>query len=277
MTAPGEVRPPLKVAVLTTKTPHHLYFLRELRRRCSSVMSLDLVVIEARAFPTSRFFWRFLASHWYNPFQGLLLNPYLKIPYKAREQLHYELEHFFADSDYGYDTDLRVEQVRSVNNARAHRLLLDVAPDIVLVYGTGLVRPHVFNIARIASINCHGGWLPGYRGSDTNLWAAFRGEFDRMALAWHDVDSTFDTGPVYMMERVEPRPDMSVVTLRYYTTLLATDMCARLLRLISEGGIEARPQAKGGRYYRPMPWLFKPLADWRLRRFARRSFRQDVT
>jgi methionyl-tRNA formyltransferase len=86
------------------------------------------------------------------------------------------------------------------------------------------------------------------------------------------MDESFDTGPVFMMERVEPRPDMSITTLRYYTALLATDMCVRLLKGIANGGMEARDQpADRGQYYSYVPWVLKPLANWKLRRYARRS------
>ena len=269
---PETVRLPMRVAVLTTKTPHHLYFLRELRRRCSDILTLDLVLEEDRPFPYRRLFFRHARRYWYNPVKAISLNPYLHIPYRAGEQDQFEAERFFPDGEYMYDSDVRVETVRSVNGKRAYTALKEMDPDLVLVYGTGLVKPHIFELPRITAINCHGGFLPDYRGLDTNIWAALKGEYDKMALTWHKLDQTFDTGPVLLMERLEPKPDMSIATLRYYTALLATDMCVRLLTQIAGGGVEATPQPPGqGRYYSFVPWILKPLADRRLRRFARRS------
>jgi len=235
-------------------------------------MTLDLVILEKRLFPYRRLFSRYARAHWFNPIKATVFNPYLNVPYLVNEQSRYEMERFFPNGDYGYDEGVRVESVRSVNGARATTLLNEAAPDILLVYGTGIVRPHVYNLPLITSINCHGGFLPYYRGLDTNLWAVLKGEYDRMALSWHAMDESFDTGPVFMMERVEPRPDMSITTLRYYTALLATDMCVRLLKGIANGGMEARDQpADRGQYYSYVPWVLKPLANWKLRRYARRS------
>ena len=266
----------MRVAVLTTETPHHLYFLRELRRRCADIISLDLVLVEKRKFPYKKLFFRHARRNWLNPVQALLLNPYLPIAYRAAEQHQFEVQHFFPDGACEYDDGVRVETVQSVNGERAFKLLQEVGPDLILVYGTGLVKSHVFNLPRITSINCHGGFLPDYRGSDTNIWAALKGKYDKMALTLHKVDASYDTGPVYMMERLKPRRDMSLATLRYYTTLLATDMFERLLRQIADGDAEATPQPTDqGRTYSFAPWIVKVVADWRLQRYAARASRDQ--
>ena len=99
------------------------------------------------------------------------------------------------------------------------------------------------------------------------------GSSGAVAVALHRMDENFDTGPVLMLERLQSQHDMSLVTLRYYTTLLAIDMCVTMLQQLASGvDIESKPQQPcEGKYYSYVPWLLKPLADWRLRRFARRE------
>lgn len=267
---PRPVRVPLRVAVLTTKTPHHLYFLRELRKRCSDIIDLSLVLVEEKPFPYRKLFFRHIRRHWFSPLQWVLLNPYLHIPYRSKEQQSHEMERFFPGGDYDYDEGVRAEPVWSVNNGRAFDLLKTADPDLAFVYGTGLVKPTVFQLPRIGTFNLHGGFLPDYRGLDTNIWAALRGEYDKMCVALHAMDQTFDTGAVHMMEQIQPEPDLSVATLRYYAALLATDMCVRFLKQIVNGPLEAAPQPPGqGNYYSYVPWLLKPLADRKLRGYVR--------
>lgn len=269
----GNLELPLKVAVLTTKTPHHLYFLRQIREKCQDIVSLELVIVEEKPFPYRKLFLRHIQRNWYNPIQWVLFNPYLQRPYLTKEQNAYEMERFFPDGRYGYDEGVRIEQVWSVNNNKALTLLKENKPDICLVYGTGLVIPEVFGVPCIATVNLHGGFLPFYRGLDTNLWAALRGDYNKLAVALHRMDENFDTGPVLMLERLQSQHDMSLVTLRYYTTLLAIDMCVTMLQQLASGAdIESKLQQPcEGKYYSYVPWLLKPLADWRLRRFARRE------
>lgn len=264
----------MKIALLTTRTPHHIYFARELKYLCSNIMDLGLVLLETKPFPYRKFFLRHILRNWYNPFAWMFFNPYMHIPYKANQQNQFELENFFSTSGLEYESQdgIPYQEVWSVNGNDSRNRLIEYDPDIILIYGTGLVIRDIFDIAKITSINCHGGWLPDYRGSDTNLWAAFKGDFDSMALAWHKVDATFDTGQIFAMDKISWRPDLDVVSLRYYTTLLATKMCSRLLHEIASGEVEARPQPMGsGRLYRFMPFIFKIVADFRMRRFFRRS------
>ncbi len=268
---PEIVSLPLKVAILTTRTPHHVHFMRELNRQCSDFVELGLVLIETKPFPYKKFFFRHIVRNWYNPLQWLLLNPYLNIPYKSNEQRDFELREFFCESGLHYDSDDGIPkvEVRNVNAKYARQQLIEYGPDLILVYGTGLVSPEVFNIASITAINCHGGWLPDYRGSDTNLWAVIRSDFDKLGLAWHKVDATFDTGPIFMMERVAPRADLDYVSLRYYTTLLATDMCVRLLKKIAKGNVETQVQSENSKdrnLFRFMPYVLKWIADYKLKR-----------
>ena len=155
--------------------------MRELNRQCSDFVELGLVLIETKPFPYKKFFFRHIVRNWYNPLQWLLLNPYLNIPYKSNEQRDFELREFFCESGLHYDSDDGIPkvEVRNVNAKYARQQLIEYGPDLILVYGTGLVSPEVFNIASITAINCHGGWLPDYRGSDTNLWAVIRSDFDK--------------------------------------------------------------------------------------------------
>lgn len=260
----------LKIAILTTKTPHHLYFIQQLKELCSDIVSIDLVLIEEKPFPYRKLFRSHIVRNWFNPIQWSLLNPYLQCPYRVNEQTGYEMDRFFPDGGYDYDLDMRVERVASVNNTKSYNLLKGVNPDIALVYGTGRVKSDIFQIPTISTVNLHGGYLPDYRGLDTNLWAALHGDFDKLAVALHSMDENFDTGPIYMMERLQPQHDISIATIRYYTTLLATDMCVRLLREMAESVVEPENQPVGeGKYYSYVPWILKPLVDWKLSRYAR--------
>ena len=256
--------------VLSTETPHHLYFLRELRNRCRGVISLDLVIMEHREFPYRELGLRHLKKHWYNPVQSFLLNPYIQFPYRQKEQAAYELEHFFPNGNYDYDPDLRVEHVGSVNNDTAIASIKEISPDLILVYGTALVRSSVFELPTIATINAHGGILPNYRGLDSNIWALWRGDYQNMGVSLHHMDKHFDTGPIYSMRKLSLASDISLVSLRYHTTLLATDMYVDLINAIAKERLKPQVQlANSGRYYSYFPRLLKPLLERKLARYLK--------
>lgn len=121
----------MKIAVLTTETQHHTFFVRELAKEFSSI-----VVVEETRFLKAPF----STAH---PFE------------KERED--YEREVFFK----GQNTRLRdvadVFSVESVNDKKSEDFLREQKPDVVLVFGTGRIYPEIINICPHGFINLHGG------------------------------------------------------------------------------------------------------------------------
>lgn len=119
--------------------------------------------------------------------------------------------------------------------------------DLTLIYGAGILH----DVERLGkTINCHGGRLPQYRGLDTNLWAKFNG--DEMGVTLHAIDEGIDTGPIYSYRPL--RGDITLINIRYRTTLLATEMVLSLLR---EWPVTPIRQEGEGAYYSTMPWDVK--------------------
>ena len=266
----GAVMGTLKVAVITTPTLHHNWFLDRLqdaviRRICD--ISLVFVLVEMRPFPWRKRFWQYARKHYKNPLKATLLNPYLHIPYKEEAMATFEERNFPTVNARCGAPHFFVEAANTPGQD-VMDLLREV--DLALSYGPGLLKPEIFSAPRLGTINAHGGILPWYRGLDTNLWAAYRKEPWLMGVTLHKVNEGLDTGPIYLYRWLEPTPDLSCITLRYYTTLLATEMFIGLLTRLTEGEVPTYPEGKFnvGKYYPPMPFLYKPVADRRLRKWA---------
>lgn len=268
----------LRVAVITTPTPHHFWFIQQLLSQASDLISLVLIVMEIKLFPWREQFKKYARKHWRNPLRATILNPYLHIPYFEKQQYDLERKRFFngnAPSVASLRGVAPVAIVDSANEMGVRDGLQKERVDIALSYGPGLLKPETFSIPRLGTINAHGGILPYYRGMDTNLWACLEGRHRLTGVTLHQMDATLDTGPVYFARQLYPTPDMSVLTLRYYTTLIATGMFIDLLRVASSGDLwEPIKRVGVTKYYPPMPFLYKPFADWRLRRWAKTTLSQ---
>ena len=165
-----------------------------------------------------------------------------------------------------------VRNVYSVNDEAAQTAIADARPDLILVYGTGLVKPETYRLARLDAINAHGGKLPGYRGLDTNLWATLEGHPENMTATLHRIDEELDTGPVYLARPIGAPEDLALHTLRYHTAVICTDMFIELVRIFMKAPPEPRNQdLSQSRYYGPMPWILKRRVDRMLRDLARRT------
>ncbi len=175
---------------------------------------------------------------------GVICNPFLQPASLANAINRYERALFFPDGDNSLPADNPTLYVETVNSPEAEQYLREAAPDLILVYGTGLVRPHIYGIARAAALNAHGGKLPGYRELDTNLWAILEGRPEDMTATWHALAPELDTGAVYADAQVQPHRDLALHTLRARTAILCTDLIIDLLPRLKDGAGPIRTHRK---------------------------------
>jgi folate-dependent phosphoribosylglycinamide formyltransferase PurN len=230
---------------------------------------LVLNLFEERTYPMARKRRQHMRANWANPWRALAVNPYIQPMAFAVKQDAYERPRFFRDGDDSLPPCVETHRVWSVNDADARSCIDSLSPELILVYGTGLVRKEVFDQAPLGAINAHGGKLPRYRGLDTNLWAAYEGRPEDMTLTLHQMDATFDTGPVFASRAVPPHEELSIYSLRYFTTLICTKMFVDLVGSIIAGTAAATVQGKTpSKYYSLMPWLLKRKTNLILRAYA---------
>jgi hypothetical protein len=261
----------LRVAVLTTDTSHHRWFVQQLVARSSSNVTVALVLFETRAYPWERNASRHRRANRLHPVRRWFLNPYNPSPRLDRAAAEWEEPRFFPAGNRSLSSSVRCEVVRSVNDLSAIAFIDEAAIDVIFVYGTGLVTPEVFTRTRLGAVNAHGGLLPDYRGLDTNLWAALQGHPEDMAVTLHQVDASLDTGDVLSVERLGPRQDLCLASLRYETTVLCADMAVDLFEGLAADVLVRSPQMPGGEYFGPMPSLLKRCADRNIRRWVTTS------
>src|SRR5262245_43859948 len=94
-----------------------------------------------------------------------------------------------------------VRVVPSHNGKECEALLRNLRPDIIAVYATAIIRPHIFSLARIRTLNMHTGIAPRYRGSDTVFWPLYNQEPEWVGVTIHVLDQGVDSGPVIATAR----------------------------------------------------------------------------
>lgn len=251
----------MRIAILTTDTLHHRYFLKRVGQDGSEIAEICAVLFEEKSYPwgrkARRFFWKGLPNVW----SGVTANPYLQPTSLNRRIDAWEQQHFFGKDDATLSEEMPVTRVHSVNGDEARNCLKRARPDLIVIYGTGLVSEEVCKLARFGAINAHGGQLPEYRGLDTNLWAALDGKPECMCVTWHVAETDFDTGPVYSSRALRKEKDLDLVSIRGYAAEVCTDLFLELLPGLATGSLRPARQEGEGRYFGPMPYLLKLKAQ----------------
>jgi methionyl-tRNA formyltransferase len=99
-----------------------------------------------------------------------------------------------------YPADLsrvpRVE-VTNPNSEEARVFMLAHAPDIIIARCKFILKPEIFEIARVGSFALHPGVCPEYRNAHGCFWALANRDTTRVGMTMLKLDKGIDTGPVY--------------------------------------------------------------------------------
>ncbi len=223
----------MRVAVLTTETAHHAFFVKQLA--CAT--RLEQVILERRV-PQPGF-----ETH--HPFEDVRDDHERRV---LLESQPVDVRHLAATLE-----------LDSVNDPPSLARLRQLQPDAIVVFGTGPISPEVIDTCPRGMVNLHGGDPEEYRGLDTHLWALYHRDFDGLVTTLHRVNPRLDDGDIVLQAGIPLRRGMGLHELRGCTarvcvrlTLAALDMYAR------NGDFLSRPQRRRGRYYSFMP---APLKD----------------
>jgi len=124
------------------------------------------------------------------------------------------------------------------------------APDVVLVFGTGLLKQPLIDSFPGRIINIHLGLSPYYRGAGTNFWPLVNGEPEYCGATIHFLDIGVDTGPIIAHVRPEIRPGDGPHDIGNKTIAAAAAAQADAALALGAGGVRGVEQTGGGRVYR---------------------------
>ncbi len=149
------------------------------------------------------------------------------------------------------------------------RRVAEFSPDVIAVYGTGIIPGEVLALAGSVALNMHTGLSPWYRGVACAFWPLVENEPDKVGATVHECTSAVDGGSIFFSGRAElcRGDDLHAVFARAVKTG-AAGYCEVIDRAAA-GNLAGEPQDLSlGREYRGAALGF------RAERAARRSLRR---
>jgi methionyl-tRNA formyltransferase len=144
-----------------------------------------------------------------------------------------------------------VRVVPGHNSEECRRLLEDLRPRVLAVYGTALIRPAVLSLAGELALNLHTGISPRYRGASSTFWALHNEEPEWIGATVHILDPGVDSGDVLGIARPEISEDDDEESLFAKCVKAGAELYADRLNAALDGPVQAEPQDLGeGRMYR---------------------------
>jgi methionyl-tRNA formyltransferase len=90
----------------------------------------------------------------------------------------------------------------NINDPQALREAKEFSPDLILVFGTSLLRKKWFEL-EIPIVNSHLGIIPRYRGWMSWFWAILEEKFDSVGISIHYVTKIADGGELILQDYID--------------------------------------------------------------------------
>ena len=140
--------------------------------------------------------------------------------------------------------------VDNFNSTKCENIIKELAPDIIILGGTRIIRENIIKIPKIGILNVHPGLLPKYRGVDVIPWSILNG--DEIGVTVHFVDKGVDTGRICAQTKLPLIKNDSIKTIRKRAPILQAEIMVQVLqKLIKDGKIQTYPNPKeeGTQFY----------------------------
>lgn len=222
----------MKVVLLTTETTHHTYFAWKVHE----LFHFAAIFLETRTLVP--------------PFDTFH-------PFEAQRNA-FERDILLAGFSSKLSDLSEPHTFEDLNDPQCFSILKALAPEVVIVFGTGRLRPPIIQVASTACLNLHGGNPEEYRGLDTHLWAIFHRDFNNLVTTLHYVDNDLDTGAIVYQSQLRLKKDVPLYKLRSINTEVCVNLTIQALAsLQSNDWLPSRKQVRLGRYYSFMPAVLK--------------------
>ena len=141
-----------------------------------------------------------------------------------------EREFFAADAQprLGERGMLRRVTPGGVNDGAEVGLMRNLAPDVLVVFGTSMLREEILTRFQGKIIGLHLGLSPYYRGSGTNFWPLVNREPEYVGATIHYLNPGADSEPIIAHVRPGIEPDDSPHSLGNKTVIAAGQCLAEV-------------------------------------------------
>jgi methionyl-tRNA formyltransferase len=106
-----------------------------------------------------------------------------------------------GDMSKGFSHTSLVSRVGRPRNGQLENAVRKQDPDILAIYGTGLIPETVLRYARTLAINMHTGLSPYYRGTACAFWPLHENEPEKLGATVHECTSEIDGGQIFSCAR----------------------------------------------------------------------------
>lgn len=121
-----------------------------------------------------------------------------------------------------------------VSGSESAKFVEKIKPDLVLVFGSGMIRSPLFDVLKAPTINMHLGLSPRYRGAATLFWPFYFLEPQFAGATFHQIVYEPDAGGIVHQVCPELQRGDGIHDVACRTVLESTDQALSLLEVFAQ-------------------------------------------
>lgn len=136
----------------------------------------------------------------------------------------------------------KISVVDSHNSTECSELIDAAQPEVIVVYGTAILKPHIFTKAKQVTLNMHTGLSPHYRGDSTLFWPIYYNDPDHLGVTVHKLVADVDGGDIVYTGLVEYQGGDGEAELFAKGVKVGTDLYLQAVQDVFDDAIVYHPQ-----------------------------------
>lgn len=220
----------MKVAIFTTLTTHHNFFLEQICK----FQNPELII-----YDTKKVLFNFTTYHLFE---------------KKRQA--YEKK-FIKKKKF-----INAFKVYNINSKKVENFLSFYKIDYIFVFGANKIKRNIISKFKNKIFNFHGGNPEEYRGLDSSLWSIYHNDIKNICTCLHKIEENYDTGSIIYIKKINLNKINRLYKLRLENTLNCIEFYKKLINNLKKSKkILSKKQSKIGRYYSAMPTALKEICN----------------
>jgi methionyl-tRNA formyltransferase/peptidoglycan/xylan/chitin deacetylase (PgdA/CDA1 family) len=141
---------------------------------------------------------------------------------------------------------IRIHAEQAINGEQACAWVREFGADLGVALGAPILKPALFTLPRMGTINLHKGRLPDYRGMPPAFWELHDGARE-VGCTVHKVDAGLDTGDILLEGSVPVDRYSTLGGIKVKLDRLGVEMVTDAVGRMIDGSAVFKPQPQGGR------------------------------
>jgi methionyl-tRNA formyltransferase len=181
----------------------------------------------------------------------------------------FENAEFFQGLEPQINPTIDHEYIHSFNHSDGVESVRQSEPDLIVVFGTDILRGEILDIAKVDMLNIHRDILPEYAGGGLPMWVFYERDFEKLGVTIHKCIAALDRGDIVGQRLYKLVPDDRIWKLRARTTKLSVELLRAVIAAYQKSEVQFQKQPPSTHTYtRTGLTLFKELkARWNFHRY----------